>query len=109
MQYYTSVNYNIEYPNDCSTCQSGSYGTCAADEVDCVTLPWNRDDFCRGDNYFNAGVNGCVNCPNIRSICATSCNWCTPNGFAITTTTTTTKPTTYSVYTRKILNLYYIM
>ena len=75
----------------------GSFGSCASDEADCQALPWYRDNFCSGDTYFEARANGCANCPNLRSICATSCNWCTPNG-AAPTTTTTTKPTTYAVY-----------
>ena len=84
-------------------CLGGTYGSCASDKVDCRALPWYRDDVCKGDTYLEAGENGCVNCPNLRSICATSCNWCTTDGVA-PTITTTIEPTTYSVYAGNLLN-----
>ena len=74
--------------NDCSTCQGGSWGTCAPDELECQAggVPWYNQDTCGGDDYISAGANGCAKCPHLRAICATTCNWCTPNGV------TTTKP-----------------
>ena len=84
-------------------CLGGTYGLCASDKVDCQALPWYSYDLCKGDTFIEARANGCVNCPNLRSICATSCKWCTPDGVA-KTTTTTIKPTTYSVYAGNLLN-----
>ena len=74
--------------NDCSICQGGSWGICAPDELECQNggVPWHLQDTCGGDNFVAAGANGCANCPHLRAICATTCNWCTPNG------ETTTKP-----------------
>ena len=92
-----SFNYNKDDRQGCPTCQGGSNGLCAPDEIDCQALPWYRNDFCGGDYFLDAGKNGCVNCPQLRSVCATSCNWCTPNGVAVSTTTTT-RPTTYSEF-----------
>ena len=64
--------------NDCSTCASGSTGTsCEPDLVNCEGLPWYRDDLCGDQDYVAAGNDGCSKCDFIRSICATSCNWCT--------------------------------
>ena len=63
--------------NECSSCASGSSGTCEEDKVNCKELPWYRDDLCGDDDYVAAGKNGCAKCKFIRNICAKSCNWCT--------------------------------
>ena len=77
--------------NDCSICQGGSWGTCAPDELECKAggVPWHVADTCGGDNYVAAGANGCAKCPHLRAICATTCNWCTPNGVTLKSTAIT--------------------
>ena len=49
-----------------------------------------KHGFCANDGYVGAGLNGCKNCPFMRTNCATTCNWCTPeNAVSIITKTTT--------------------
>ena len=97
MKSWNKFNHYLGYKHGCSICKGDSYGSCAPDEIDCQALPWYRTDFCGGDYFLDAGANGCVNCPQLRSICASSCNWCTHNGVAVSSTTTT-KPLTTNQY-----------
>ena len=66
--------------NSCAFCAEGSNvgGNCEPDKLDCENAsPWRLPGFCRNDGYEGAGLNGCVNCEHMRTICSTSCNWCT--------------------------------
>ena len=49
------------------------------DLVDCQVLPWHMNYICGGLTIVEAGKTGCATCPDLRKICATTCNWCTPH------------------------------
>ena len=93
--------------NDCSVCQGGSWGTCAPDELECQGggVPWHLQDTCGGDDFVAAGANGCAKCPHLRAICATTCNWCTPNG----ATTIKPKSVLASIKIGKVSNDFLLM
>ena len=77
--------------NDCSTCAIGSPGSfCEADNItlNCRTLPWHSPYICGDEDMVDAGKNGCKNCLEIRSHCATTCNWCNLNETKFETTLT---------------------
>ena len=77
--------------SNCGFCAAGSNGSCKKDAYDCISgPPWHMNGFCANDGYLGAGLNGCKNCPFMRTNCATTCNWCTPeNAVSIITKTGT--------------------
>ena len=69
--------------DNCNFCAGGTKGKCSADNSDAncedlMKLVCKQDG--ESESYVTSGSNGCSNCPDLRRLCATSCNYCTPDG-----------------------------
>ena len=75
-------------------------GVCSPDHKDCDFLLSTlcKIDGIKDPNYMN---NGCKNCPNFKTVCQETCNYCpSTSGEQTTTTLTTTRQTSVATATQ---------